>query len=215
METIKIVIACEFVLFRKGLRILIGIDERFEIVSEASNVDELENSIVQWNPNLIVVNLVSTNHSVNTLCKSIHDKFPKIPILLFLEEGVDISIPEAIVNGVRGIIWKENSKDELIEAIETLSHGGLFFENPDNCTMNCKLSHKIQKPQPPVNISNILSHREIEVLRLISKGLSYKNIAAQLFISPRTVESHKNKIMEKLQLSSTNEIIRYAIINNI
>jgi len=214
-DIIRIIVACEFVLFREGLKLLIEKEKSFSIIGEASNFEEMDSLIQNLKPDIIIINLSATPDKINSVCKNLYLKYPALPLLLFIDSSVEISIPESIVNGVRGIIWKENSKDELIEAIIKVANGGLFFENPDNCRLNCHLSHKIKKVQESKKTDKILSIREIEILHFIADGLTYKEIANTLFISPRTVETHKNNIMEKLELRNINELIRYALVNNI
>jgi len=122
-----------------------------------------------------------------------------------------ISLAELIVNGVRGVIWKDNSDDDLLEIIRCVAQGSLYFEDPDNCRVNCHLSNKTCNNLKDIALSQKLTDRENEILQLISKGSSYKKIAEQLCISHRTVESHKNNILTKLNLKNKSELIRFAI----
>ncbi|MBN1821165.1 MAG: response regulator transcription factor [Prolixibacteraceae bacterium] len=194
---------------------LIEIDKRIQVINETNNIGDLFEVLQNRNTDLIVLNVKESQEQVNSICKNIHLKYPKIPILLFLDScTIEVSIPEVVINGVRGIIWKENTKDELIEAIIRLSQGGLFFEDPENCRFNCHISQKLKKVQDVKN-TDCLTIRELEVLKLIAEGLRYKDIADKLFISIRTVETHKNNIMKKLQFQNVNELIKYAIVNNI
>lgn len=211
----NILLACEYVLFRKGLRLLLDKEENIHIIGEVINIEGIENALLNSKPDLIVINFSKRADMIIDTCKKVHSKYQHIPILLFLDSSLEISIPTTIVNGVRGIIWKENTKDELIEAINKVAKGELFFENPDNCRLNCHLSEKIKQLHEPNKNKKNLSIRELEIIKLISDGLSYKEIATELFISHRTVETHKNNIIEKLELRNTNELIKYAIVNNI
>jgi len=212
---INIIIACDFVLFRKWLKSVIQEKDTFKILSETSDPDELVFLMGKTKPDIVIINTTTNTTSLDLICENLHRKYPGIPILLFIYSTVGLSIPKLIVNGVRGIIWKENSNDELIEAIRKVAEGGIYFENPEGCKLNCHLSQKYRKEKKSGNIEEILSIRETEILRLISDGLTYKEIADKLFISPRTVETHKNNIMEKLKLRNLNELIRYAIVNNV
>jgi DNA-binding NarL/FixJ family response regulator len=130
-----------------------------------------------------------------------------------MKDSMAISLAELIVSGVRGVIWEANSDTDLVDVIRCVASGSLFFEDPKNCRINCHMSTKICDNLKLDNLNHVLSEREMEVLKLISKGLSYKEIADQLFISSRTVESHKNNMMVKLNVKNKNELIRYAIEN--
>jgi two-component system response regulator NreC len=187
--------------------------EGLKIVGEANNVNDIFNILQETIPDIIMVNLNLEAESIDSLCKNIHDKYPYLPILLFMKDSLEISLAELIVNGVRGVLWENDSENELTDVIQCVANGSLFFEDPKNCRINCHMSHKICDNHEVDNLNQIISDREIEVLKLIAQGLSYKEIAAQLFISSRTVESHKNNIMAKLNLKNKNDLIRYAIEN--
>ena len=211
---IKITTFCEQTIYRKGLKLLIEKDKKFLIIDEASTVNELFVCLQKNIPNIIIINVHVIAEQIISICKNVFEKYPKIPILLFLENRIEISIPEAVIYGVRGIIWKENTEDDLITAIEKLSDGRLFFEDPDNCRLNCHISHKLRKAKNQKK-QDKLTIREIEVLKLIAQGMHYKEVANLLNISSRTVETHKNNMMDKLNFKNINELIRYALINNI
>lgn len=211
LQTLLILIACDFSVLRKGLKLLVENERDFEIVGEANNVNDIFNILHNTTPNVIMISLNLETESLESLCKNIHDKYPNLPILLFMKDSMEISLAELIVRGVRGVIWEENSKDELVDVIRCVGSGKLFFEDPKNCRVNCHMSHKICDNLSIDDSYKVFSDREFEVLKLIAKGLSFREIAKQLFISSRTVESHKNNMMVKLNAKNKNELIRYAI----
>jgi DNA-binding NarL/FixJ family response regulator len=211
LHTIHILIACEFVILRNGIKLLIEKEEGFKIIGEANDINDVFHLLHEATPDIVIINLNLEADSLDSLCKNVHDKYPKLPILLFMKDSMEISLAELIVSGVRGVIWEENSEDKLAEVIRCVASGNLYFEDPKNCRINCHLSHKICEIPKLDNLNHVLSEREHEILKLISNGLSYKEIAAQLFISSRTVESHKNNMMVKLNVKNKNELIRYAI----
>jgi DNA-binding NarL/FixJ family response regulator len=188
-------------------------EEGLKIIGEANNVNDIFNILQESVPDIIMVNLNLESESIDSLCKNVHDKYPNLPILLFMKDSMEISLAELIVNGVRGVLWENDSENELTDVIRCVANGSLFFEDPKNCRINCHMSQKICDNHKAENINQIISEREIGVLKLIAQGLSYKEIADQLFISSRTVESHKNNIMAKLNLKNKNDLIRYAIEN--
>ena len=212
-SNIRILLACEFAVVRSGLKLMVEQEEGLKIVGEANNVNDIFNILQESVPDIIMVNLNLESESIDSLCKNIHDKYPNLPILLFMKDSLEISLAELIVNGVRGVLWDNDSENELTDVIRCVANGSLFFEDPKNCRINCHMSHKICDNHEAENINQIISEREIEVLKLIAQGLSYKEIADHLFISSRTVESHKNNIMAKLNLKNKNDLIRYAIEN--
>ena len=213
LQTINVLIACDFSVLRNGIKLLVEHEDGIKIIGEAKNVNNIFNILQKSTPNLITINLNLEAESLDSLCKNIHSKYPDLPILLFMKNSMEISLAELIVSGVRGVIWEENSKYELVDVIRCVGTGNLFFEDPGNCRINCHLTHKICDNKKLEDFNKLLSTREVEVLKLIAEGFSYKEIADQLFISSRTVESHKNNILVKLNLKNKNELMRFAIEN--
>lgn len=212
-SVINILIASEFVVFRHGIKSMIENTKEFSMIDEAKNVNEIFSILQKRIPQIIIINLNLEPESLNSLCANIHSKHPTLPVLLFMEESMKISLAELIVNGVRGVIWKDNSDDDLLEIIRCVAKGSLYFEDPDSCRVNCHLSNKTCNNLKKIVLSQTLTTRENEILKLVSLGLSYKKIADQLSISSRTVESHKYNILTKLNLKNKNELIRFAIDN--
>ncbi len=211
-QIINILIASEFVVFRTGLKSLFEKESSFSIAGEVTNLNEIFNNISKSKPDIIIINLDLQPESLNSLCNNIHFKYPNVSILLFLKETTDISITDLIINGgVKGIIWEENASDDFIEAVRCVANGGSFFEDSRNCRINCHMAHKLCENFEVSNIDELLSSREIEVLKLIGNGKSYGKIAEELMISRRTVETHKNHLIVKLNLKSKYELIRYAL----
>ena len=210
---INILIVSEFAVFRHGIKSMIESSKEFSIIDEAKNVNDTFSILQKRIPQIIIINLNLDPESLKSLCANIHSKRPNLPLLLFMEESMKISLAELIVNGVRGVIWKDNSDDDLLEIIRCVARGSLYFEDPENCKINCHLSNKTCNDIKYIVLSPTLTNRENEILKLISRGLSYKKIADQLFISRRTVESHKYNILTKLKLKNKNELIRFAIEN--
>lgn len=206
-----ILLASEFAIFRNGIKLILEKECEYKIIGEANNKNEIFEILQHTVPNVIILNLNLEADSLNSLCSNIHLKYPKIPILLFLEDSMKNSLAELIVSGVRGVIWKENTDIELIDVIKCIVQGSLYFEDPENCRTNCHLSKKICESESLNELDDLLSEREIEVLEFIAKGMPYKQIANLLNISTRTVESHKNHMLTKLDLNNKYELMRYAI----
>ena len=210
---IKVVIASEFSIFRKGVALLLEKEKQFVVAGEATGVNDIFKTVKESSADILIINLNVPIESINSLCQNIFEKFPKLPILLFMEQSFEFSVADLIISGVRGIIWKENSEDEFTQAIKSVAAGRSFFEDPQNCRINCHFSHRNCEVGDQEKADSILTEREIEVLRLISSGFTYKEIAARLNISSRTVEAHKNHMITKLDLSNKNELVVYALEN--
>jgi DNA-binding NarL/FixJ family response regulator len=122
----------------------------------------------------------------------------------------------AINSGARGYLPKNTSREELVNAIHTIRKGEEYFaESISNVILKSYIKKAKSDNPETANRENLLSKRELEVLRLFAEGLTNQEIADKLFISIRTVESHKNHIMARLELKTTVDLVKFAIRNNI
>ncbi len=212
-EKKTIILVSDYVIAQKGLQLLIEKNEDLLVIGKTGNVAGLFTLLKLEVPDIVIFNLNFPEVSINSICNKLHLIYPQIPILLLINSVTEISIPEAIIEGVRGIIWSENSNDELIKAIHRVSSGGLFFENPDNCKINCRISQKLHRINKQKKTDSSLSIRETEILKLLAEGKTHKEIANFLSISARTVETHKKNMQTKLCIKNKAELIRYAVKN--
>lgn len=127
-------------------------------------------------------------------------------IILLSGAATSFNLQRAIDLGVNGFIGKDSSSEELKEAILATQRDDFFIGKSVE-----PIAKKLLRQSP----KSKLSEREIEIVRMIAQGLGYKEIGAQLFISPRTVEAHRNNILEKLGLSNNTELIRFALRNHL
>jgi DNA-binding NarL/FixJ family response regulator len=150
------------------------------------------------------------------ITKRLHNDFPGIRILILSMHTSEEFIFNAINSGARGYLPKNTSRKELIEAIYAIHRGEEYFaESISNVILKSYIKKaKSDLPDAEDN-ENLLSKREIEVLRLFAEGMTNQEIADKLFISIRTVESHKNHIMARLELKTTVDLVKFAIRNNI
>lgn len=210
----KILIVDDYNIFRKGLKLLIEGYENFEVVGEASGATDLFILLKEVVPDVIVMDIMLPQKSVISISKKLHREYPKIPFIITTVNVIEYTILECVINGASGFLWKESTPDELITAIRTVASGQRFFKIPvsnlpvaDTGYNHKELIQEVKFPE--------LSERELEVLKNFAEGLSYRQIAQKMNISPRTVESHKNNILEKLNLKSTVDLIKYAIKNHL
>lgn len=143
------------------------------------------------------------------VAKKVKEKFPHIKILALSMSGEGQTVNKMIDEaGISGYALKNISKEELTEALITISNGGLYFNH--EILEEMKKASEASKPEPVY-----LTIRELEIIKLIEKELSNKEIAAQLFISERTVETHRKNIFRKTKKNSVIGLIKYAYDHNI
>lgn len=213
MNKIKIIVVDDHALVRQGIiSMLTSIDE-IEIVGEAENgvfaLELLEKEL----PDVLLVDINMPKMDGVTLSEKAIEKYPDLKVIILSMDVTMGYVKKSIQAGVKGYIPKDSSKDTLVEAIKKVYQGDKFFSD--------KVSEVILKGFYENDISDKpkktgeLSKREEEVLKLIASGMSNRDIADKLFISIRTVDAHRNHIIQKLKLRSTAELVKYAIKNQI
>jgi len=212
MQKIKIVITDDHKIVRDGIKALLIGNIKIEVVGEAASGKQLMDLLHSISPDIIVLDIGMPDLSGIDLMPGIISSHPQVKILILSANCSEDTITSAIKAGAHGFLHKDSSQEEFIAAIIALSEGeGYFSENIS------KLIYKsyIKKIKEQNHEPKSLSERELEIIRLFSDGLSFKEIGEKLFISPRTVESHKNNILEKLELRNTIELVRYAFKSGI
>ena len=198
-------------LFREGLKSLISRNTRFEVVGEAGNGREGLRMAKKLKPDLVIVDISLPDKSGIDLTHDIRSLLPETRVMIVSMHSKIDYITEAFQAGATGYVVKESATDRLVQGLEAVSRGEYFLDT--------SLSHKVvnklmEFPEKEAKITDAryetLTRREQQVMRLLAEGFSSKEIAEKLFISPKTVENHRANIMNKLDLHSTMELVRYA-----
>lgn len=199
-------------LFREGLKSIIGHESRFEVTGEAGNGREALRLAKKLRPDLVLIDISLPDKSGIQLTYDIQRALPEARIIIISMHSKLDYITKAFKAGASGYVVKESAGERLLHALEHVSKGDYFLNSSLSFQMIRKL---LESPKSEVKIANAaygsLTPREQEVMRLLAEGLSIKEIASRLFISPKTVENHRSNIMSKLGVHSTLELIRYAI----
>jgi len=189
---------------------LIG-NEEFEIIGNASSSNELLDSLKDKQPDILVLDIKLPGLQGFNIAQIVANKYPEIKILFLSSNTDDESLNKAISSGGLGYLTKDVQEEEFIFALNKIKKGENYYCSSMQSTVFKEFTEKFKNTQ-----NNIpLSSREIEVIRLFVEGYSYKEIADNLSISTRTVESHKKHILEKLELKTTVDLVKYAIRNGI
>ena len=213
MKKIRILIIDDHQLILDGLKALIKDVPDFVFAGEANSGNvalELARSvqfdIVLMDIEMDGINGIETTH----LLLQEHPTAKIIALTMYNEKGM---INKALEAGASGYLLKNVNKEELVEAIKKIVSGEKYFSNEVVATLLEKISTKIIIGKE-VSDPDKLTKREIEVLKLIVQGLSNREAGEKLFISPRTVDTHRTNMMEKLQIKNIAGLIRYAIQHN-
>jgi len=208
---LKIAIIENYSLFCAGIKALLRQMEEVEIFAEAKNIDELMQNLKKQKPGLLIIDGIHSEVAILKQVKKIKRFFPGIPVLLITNPDYADSFEEYIYHGVKGFILGNANAEELEHIIHKLANGEDYFKK-DVWQL---LKTSIQSRKSVNSRESKLTDREITVLKLFSKGFSFKEIGNNLSISPRTVETHKKNILSKLKISTTVDMVKYALHNHI
>jgi two-component system response regulator NreC len=202
MGTIRIVLADDHSVVRSGLRMLLDSEDGFEVVAEAENIDAARRYVLGHHPDVLIVDLNMPGGSTLEAIPVIREEFPATQIVVLTMQQEPAFAREALGAGALGYVLKEAADEELVQAVRNAAVGESF--------LNPRLGARIAS-EPPPGPPDDLSEREVEVLRLIALGHTNTEIAQQLYLSVRTVETHRSHIQQKLCLSTRAELVAYAI----
>jgi two-component system response regulator NreC len=199
---ITIVLADDHAVVRSGLRMLLDSEEGFEVVAEASDVDGARRYVRGHHPNVLVLDLNMSGGSTLEALPTIRAESPGTQIVILTMQQEPAFARVALGAGALGYVLKEAADDELVEAVRRAAAGESY--------LNPRLGARIAaEPQP--SRPDDLSDRELNVLRLIALGHTNAEIAEQLFLSVRTVETHRAHIQRKLARTTRAELVGYAL----
>jgi two-component system response regulator NreC len=201
-DNIKIVIADDHAIVRRGLRQLIEGEDGFEVVAEAEDVESARRYVRGHSPNVLVLDLNMPGEPSIEAIPKLRTEFPETQIVVLTMQNEPAYARSALGAGVLGYVLKESADAELVQAIRAAVAGEQY--------LNPRLGAKVAAeplPGPPDGLSD----RELEILRLIALGYTNSQVAEELFLSVRTVETHRAHIQQKLGLSDRAELVRYAL----
>ncbi|HWD70323.1 MAG TPA: response regulator transcription factor [Solirubrobacteraceae bacterium] len=201
-EQIKIVIADDHAIVRRGLRQLLDDEDGFEVVAEAEDVESARRYLRGHHPDVLVLDLNMPGEPSIEAIPKLRGEFPETQIVVLTMQNEPAYARSALGAGVLGYVLKESADAELVEAIRSAVAGEQY--------LNPRLGAKVAA-EPPPGPPDGLSDRELEILRLIALGFTNSQVAEELFLSVRTVETHRAHIQQKLGLTDRAELVRYAL----
>jgi two-component system response regulator NreC len=201
-DPIRIVLADDHEVVRSGLRMVLENESGLEVVAEAGDVDSARRYVRGHHPHVLVLDLNMPGGSSLEAIPQIREESPDTQIVVLTMQQEPAFAREALGAGALGYVLKEAADDELVEAVRRAAAGESF--------LNPRLGARIAA-EPPPGPPDDLSEREVDVLRLIALGHTNAEIAQQLYLSVRTVETHRSHIQQKLRLSTRAELVGYAL----
>jgi two-component system response regulator NreC len=199
-----IVIADDHTVVRQGLRMLIDADPELQVVAEAGTVPDAERLTRAHRPTVLVLDLNMHGESGLEAIPRLRANAPDTAIVVLTMQDDPGFARQALQRGALGFVLKEAADEELLAAVHLAAAGGTY--------LNPRLGARIaSQPTEPSGPPDDLTEREVEVLRLIALGHTNTEIAQQLFLSTRTIETHRAHIQQKLRRTSRAELVRYAL----
>jgi two-component system, NarL family, response regulator NreC len=199
-----VVIADDHTVVRQGLRLLIDNEDGLQVIAEAGTVPDAERLTRAHRPSVLVLDLNMPGGSSLDAIPRVREQSPDTAIVVLTMQDDPAFARQALQAGALGFVLKEAADEELLEAIRLAATGDTY--------LNPRLGARIAAaPAEPSGPPDDLSEREVEVLRLIALGHTNSEIAEQLFLSTRTVETHRAHIQQKLRRTTRAELVRYAL----
>jgi two-component system, NarL family, response regulator NreC len=202
--TIRVVLADDHVLVRQSLKSLLE-REGFHVVGEASDGQEAIRRVESLHPNIAVMDISMPTLNGVDAARELSRSSPKTNSILLTQHNEDQYVSEALEAGVKGYVLKSQAACDLVQAINQISRGEAYLSPGVFGAVMEAFRSKSERPRDP------LTARERQVLQLIAEGKSTKEIASLLGISTKTAESHRTRLMQKLDIHETASLVRYAV----
>ncbi len=200
-EAIRIVLADDHAVVRSALRMLLDAEPDLEVVAEAGDIDSTVRYLRGHCPDVLILDLNMPGGPSLKALPAMLEASPETSIVVLTMQSEPVFAREAMQAGVRGYILKEAADSELVQAVRLAADGRTYLQ-PE---LGAQIA--AEPDGPPDDLSD----REVEILRLIALGHTNAEIAEQLYLSVRTVESHRSHIQQKLRKSKRSELVRYAL----
>jgi two-component system response regulator NreC len=204
---IRILIADDHGVLRAGLRALLKAEPELEVVGEAADGAEALRLAGALRPDIVLMDISMPDCGGIEATRRLRALLPDVRVLILTVHDDKSMVQEAIQAGAAGYILKRAAESELVNAIQAVSHGDMYVHLPMTRSLQAEAT---AMPASDRVAAETLTPREIEVLRLIARGHTNRQIANLLTLSVRTVESHRANLMDKLDLHSRVELVRYA-----
>ena len=201
-QPIRIVLADDHDLVRSGIKALLSMIDGVEVIAEARDGKELVGLVESLMPDIVMTDISMPGMDGITAISEIHGKHPEVRLLvLSMYDTVDF-VKRAVANGACGYLMKDAPPFELEQAVRGVMATGSYFSPA--------IAQRLLQPSEPT-VNDELTHRQVEILTLIAQGRASKEIAFELGLSPKTVDVHRARIMERLHLNDIASLTLYAV----
>jgi DNA-binding NarL/FixJ family response regulator len=201
-KSIRVILADDHDLVRSGIKALLSMVEGVDVIAEARDGRELITLVETLNPDIVMTDISMPGMDGITAISEIHGKHPEVRLLvLSMYDTVDF-VKRAVASGACGYLMKDAPPFELEQAVRSVMATGSYFSPA--------IAQRLLQPSEPT-VDDELTHRQVEILKLIAQGRASKEIAYELGLSPKTVDVHRARIMERLHLNDIASLTLYAV----
>jgi DNA-binding NarL/FixJ family response regulator len=207
--SIKVVLADDHAIVRDGLKALLEAKPGISVVGDASDGRQVLSQVNELQPDVVVMDILMPELNGIEATKKILESSPQVRVIILSMLGTADHVFRALQAGVRGFLLKESAGREVVDAVEAVYSGDMYFSRPiTNTLVN---DYMQMRQETDADTIEKLSLRENEILCLVVEGKTSAEIGRDLHLSPKTVESYRSRIMQKLGVSDLSELIKYAI----
>ena len=201
-------------LFRRGLTMLLGVEDDIEVVGQAEDGEAGVATVVDTVPDVVLLDVRMPRESGLQACIRIKEQVPSTKIIMLTVSDEEHDLYEAVKNGAAGYLLKDASIEEVAQAIRVVADGQSLISPAMAVKLINEFKDMSRQNEVAVQAPR-LTDRELEVLRLVARGMNNREAARELFISENTVKNHVRNILDKLQLHSRMEAVLYAVRENL
>jgi two-component system, NarL family, response regulator NreC len=206
--SIRVVIADDHAILRSGLKMLINAQADMVVAGEAANGEQAIQSVRETKPDVALMDLTMPSARGTAAIQEITQAFPKTRVLVLTMHDDPAYLRAVLAAGASGYVLKRSVDAELLAAIRAVSRGGVFV---DPSMAGFFVQDALVKSGGKARPGKVLSDRELQVLGLVARGYSSPQIAKQIFLSVKTVETYRARFAEKLGLRTRSDIVRFAV----
>ncbi len=214
--TIRIVVADDHALFRSGLRALLERESDFEIVGEAASGPETVKAVAQHEPDILILDLSMPGGMAGAqVAEAVLEHQPELGVVVLTMHEDEYYLKQLLRIGAQAFLLKKSDAEEMVQAIRAVSRGSVYVDPSLTHLLVPSFVGKPAKKQKRPGMLGLLTKREVEVCGELALGHTNVEVGEKLFISERTVETHRTNIMNKLELKNRAELVRFAIENGL
>lgn len=201
----RVLIVDDHPIVRQGLKRMIDAEDDLEVCGEADSEPNARDAVRDLDPDIVIVDLSLRNGDGLELVRAVHTHHPEVPMLVLSMHDEAIYAERMLAEGASGYIMKQAAADQLLTALRTVLQGDTYL------SAEMAAVHKDAANKTGSDPLQRLSNRELQVLNLVGRGVSSRDIATELGLSVKTVESHRQSIKRKLHLLTNSQLIKYAM----